>query len=392
MSPSHPIEREHEPGHKRQGGLRIDTAKHVVPAGLSGHRRVDVNPTVSLEGDYLVFRTTKPGKNDVDREVLLKLRTGSNLPLRTGKSVVRPETPAGPEVPEAMVIVPGKDITGNPNGYAMTLELEARKAGKLAGKVYLCLPDAEKTFLAGTFVAHAPRLPIEPPGVEDVPFINGSVTLIGASAGANMMTGYAASPGPMCPVGIAAVDIDLAGMEGGPQWTERDDDKPRVTSLIAGDGKKVPSRFEHSKLPPGRYLAFAALKNGPAAWKWVDVGPQSTVAADLTIDATKTSGLEVTAPLGSLAKMQLAPNDEQARALMDANLFSLIAMQMNLEQDIVGGKPCSKPRPGRYNVRDTASGQIRRSRSSSARQAELDFDAKPTPTKGEPAPEPKPKG
>ena len=179
-----------------KAAYELDPAKHAIPgAAVSGRvAGADVTPAVVLEGDYLVFRTTKPGTNDVEREILLKLRAGASQALPVGKRVVRQDTPAGPEVPEAMINVPGKDITGHPNGYAMTLELEPRKAGKLAGKIFLCLPDAEKTFLAGTFIAAAPRLPTEPPGIEDVPFINGKVTGTNAAAGANLMTGYAASP------------------------------------------------------------------------------------------------------------------------------------------------------------------------------------------------------
>jgi len=217
--------------------------------------------------------------------------------------------------------------------------------------------------------------------------------LMGAPSGAVVMTGYAAAPnGTVSNVGIAALDIELGESPEGQKWTQRDDDKPRVTSLIAGDGKKAPSRFEHSKLTPGRYLAFAGLKEGPASWKWVDVGPKSTEKADLVIDATKVGGLEVTAPLGSLSKIQMAPADDPLRPL-DATLFELIAMQLKLEKDIVARKALFKNlAPGRYEVRDKASGQIRMVEIVAGKTIELDFDAKPLPKKPDPAPDPKSKG
>lgn len=395
--PSVPIEPDSNSGSSAKAVYELDAGKHAIPASpvagtLGG---VELTPSVALEGDYLVFRTTKTGTNEVEREVLLRLRAGPTMPLPVGKRVVTPDSAVGPDTPEVMVTAPGKPITAHSNGYAMTLELEPRRAGKLVGKIYLCLPDAEKSVLAGSFVAAAPRIPTEPPGVEDVPFINGTVTVAGAAPGANLMTGYAASPaGPNAQIGIAAVDIDLARTEGEPeQWTERSDDKPRMTFLIAGDGKKVPSRFEHSRLPHGRYLAFAALKDGPIAWKWVDVGEKSTVAVPLAIDATKTGGLEVTVPLGSLAKVQLAPTDEQARVPMDPSLHSLIALQLRLEQDVVARKALFKHLgPGKYDVRDTASGQVRVVEIVAGKTVELDFDAKPVPPRVDPAPEPKPKG
>ena len=374
----------------------LDPTRHVMPTSpLSGSLGgTEVSPTVSLEEEYLVFRVMKPGTKDAERVVKLKVRPDVGQPLPQGKRIIRQDQPPGADVPTVEMTVPGKPTYLFPNGYAMTLELEPRKGGQLPGKIYLCLPDEEKSFLAGTFTATAPRLPIEPPDVDDVPLINGSVTVTGAAPGAVLVTGYAASPNGMTSqVGIAAVDIELAESAGGLKWATLDHDKPRVTSLIAGDGKKTPSRFEHSKLTPGRYLAFAQLKDGPAAWKWVDVAEKSTVKADLSIDATKVGGVEVTAPLGSLSKMQMAPADEPHRPPLDATLFELIALQLKLERDIVARKALFKNlAPGRYEVRDKASGQIRVVEIVAGKTVELDFDAKPLPTKPDPAPMPKSKG
>ena len=49
------------------------------------------------------------------------------------------------------------------NGYAMRLEFGALANNRLSGKIYLCLPDAEKSYLLGTFNADArkpkPKVP-----------------------------------------------------------------------------------------------------------------------------------------------------------------------------------------------------------------------------------------
>jgi hypothetical protein len=37
------------------------------------------------------------------------------------------------------------------NGYALKLEFGDKKDGKVAGKIYLCLPDESKSVVAGTF-------------------------------------------------------------------------------------------------------------------------------------------------------------------------------------------------------------------------------------------------
>jgi hypothetical protein len=39
------------------------------------------------------------------------------------------------------------------NGYSMLLEFGKGKEGKVAGKIYLCLPDKDKSVIAGTFTA-----------------------------------------------------------------------------------------------------------------------------------------------------------------------------------------------------------------------------------------------
>jgi hypothetical protein len=37
------------------------------------------------------------------------------------------------------------------NGYALRLEFGADKDGRIPGKIYLCLPDDRKSWLAGSF-------------------------------------------------------------------------------------------------------------------------------------------------------------------------------------------------------------------------------------------------
>jgi hypothetical protein len=39
-------------------------------------------------------------------------------------------------------------------GYAIKLNFGQRTNDDIPGKIYLCLPDAEKSFVAGTFTAH----------------------------------------------------------------------------------------------------------------------------------------------------------------------------------------------------------------------------------------------
>ena len=231
----------------------MDPAKHAIPPGpvtgvLGG---AEFTPQASIEGDYLIFRSSKSGSPIAEREVMLRLRINPTQSLQNRKWKVGPETPPGLDVPEILVALPGRQTHMDANGYALTLELGGRKDGKLPGKIFLSLPGEEKSFLAGSFVAAAPRQPTEPPGVEDVPLVNGSVTVIGAAPDAVLTTGYAGYPKPDQSPPFAAVDLQLGEPVSPPRWELRDYDKPRVTSLIAGDGKMIPSHYEHSKLTPG---------------------------------------------------------------------------------------------------------------------------------------------
>ena len=49
------------------------------------------------------------------------------------------------------------------NGYAMRLEFGALANGRLPGKIYLCTPDAEKSYLMGSFNADARKPKPKPP-------------------------------------------------------------------------------------------------------------------------------------------------------------------------------------------------------------------------------------
>ena len=337
-----------------RAAYELDPAKHAIPptpvSGMLGG--VDVTPTVVLEGEYLVFRATRPDSPEPERTVLLKLRSAIEQPLPEGKARRASREPgrAGRSARHAQRAGESRAAV-IPEWLLDDSGARAGKAGKLPARSASAFPTTRRV-PRRDICRSRPRLPIEPPGLDDVPFINGSVTVAGAAPGAVLISGYVTGASEKTSdIGIAAVDAELAESPGGPKSVTSDEDKPRVTTLIAGDGKKLPSRYEHSKLTQGRYLTFAMLKNGPAAWKWVDIGERTTEKADLTIDAAKVGGLEVTAPLARSANptgpgRRGTPSSSRWRAL-----FELIALQLKLEQDIVARKaafqePRSRPLRG----------------------------------------------
>ena len=119
--------------------------------------------------------------------------------------------------------------------------------------------------------------------------------------------------------------------------------------------------------------------DGPAAWKWVTVQAQSTVAADLTIDAAQVGGVEVTTPLGTFGKVLMTPAEDAGQPEISPEFFMGIALNMPLERDIVVRKALFKNlAPGRYEVR--AGNDSRSVEIVAGKTVELDFD-KPRPKK-----------
>jgi len=339
-----------------------DPDKHVVPASAvrGSICGVDATPEVLVDTGELVFRTLKAGTTTVERKVSLKL-TPRSVPAddkptqsilgRTWK--VRLESEPGPLVPEIWLEDAGKAIPQLfPGGYSLSLELGPRKDGKVTGKVYLSIPDEKKTVLAGTFTADYFRPHTERPGPDDGPYVTGTVAVTGAQAGAEVRVGYAgfSSAGPIFK------ELQLApdpAPEAEARWLPDESDRPRTSRLISGDGKSRPFRYEHLKLPPGRYLFTAAVVGGPAVWKWLDVPAGGALTENFALDATKTGGVEVSAAPGATDKVFLIPADGPDKPALEESLFQAIAVQvLRQEVALIGGKAVIKNlAPGKYEVR-----------------------------------------
>lgn len=306
----------------------MDADKHAVPAEAVRGRiaGTDATPEVLVTSEELIFRVLKPGTQTVERSVILKLAPrvpgqpppppapGRNWKVKSGAE-------PGPTVPTVWLETHGQPIIALPSGYALTLELGPRKNGKVTGKVYFVAPEEHKTELAGTFTAEYLRFQMEPPGADDAPYITGAVTVVGAPPDAKVRTTCAA----FLP-------------SGGAQFTE---------------GVLPTAQYEYVKLEPGRYLISAGVTNGPAVWKWLDVAANATITENITVDATKSGGIEVSAAPDAKGKVLVAPADDPARPPLDASLFEVLSVQViRANVEIVVGKAVVKNlAPGRYEVR-----------------------------------------
>lgn len=347
----------------------FDQTKHAIPAApvkgsIAG---AEVTPEVVIEGAELTFRVLKAGTQTVERSLKLNLApmlvAGQPVPKVLERSwAVKIDADAGAAVPEVWREVAGKDPHIYPSGYALTLELGPRKDGKVAGKIYLSLGDAEKSFLAGAFDATYVRPHTERPGPDDAPYIAGEVNVTGAKADAEVRVSYVAF-GADGKVFFKELQLPFDPVpEQQARWTRDESDKPRVGTFVAGDGKGRPFRYEFVKLPPGRYLLATAVtsppgaavaERGPAAWKWVDLPTGGTLTENLTLDATKTGSVEVSVPADVKGKVYFAPADAPDKAPVPLDLFVAVAFQsVRQDADIAGGKALVKNlAPGKYEVR-----------------------------------------
>jgi hypothetical protein len=328
----------------------LDPDKHAIPAtpAAGSLGKAAFAPQAEFQADTLTFRTFN--KDGVpDRTLVVKLPPDAAKAADGAKLKVRPDELAGPKVPVVSVEVPGEQkdtlkVFEYPGLYGMTLELGKREKGVLPGKVYLSLPGDAKDFLAGTFAADLVRPPTEPPGADDAPFVQGAVTVAGATAETKLKVGYAGMP----KAGEFAIDSVEMPFAGKGLSGRSDHAKPRVTVLVSADAPDKAGRYEHTRLAAGKYLVFASAGPAPAA-KWVTVPADGKVTLDLAVDPGKVGKLDVKAPAGTTGKVYAVPADD---APVPPELFGAAASVLGLEAEVRDGVArFDRLAPGRYEVR-----------------------------------------
>jgi hypothetical protein len=330
----------------------MDPAKHVIPDGPVSGRLAGKPFTpdrVELEGNKLTFRQGKDFFADLAVEVQLP---GDKLPAPGAKVVVTPKQSwTEGNLPQLTTGVRTGD--GLPkmefvnDKYALTLELGKKDQGKVPGKVYLALPDAQKSYLAGAFTAEVVRGLTDPAGPDDAPYIRGTVAHPGAK-GQMLWVSY---------TGLTAdgkVVSDGVGSQTDGGAARSMTNKPRAATLNPG---KNPAAFDFTKLPPGRYLVAARLKDGPSAWAWVEVKPGGTPSAELKLDPAKVGTVEVKLPAGAKERVVLTPADPDAEkaGLEYVNSVSFVLDYSAEPKD--GKATIPNVAPGAYTVRFWSGGK-----------------------------------
>lgn len=328
----------------------LDTTKHnIPPAPVSGRLKgkAFTPDRVELEGNKLSLRAG--GDFFPDQEISLTLK-GDSVPAEGLKLVVKSSQKWTDDQSPPMMQVAFKKPNSNlpetqfvNDGYALTLELGKPEKGKVPGKIFISLADPEKSYLAGTFTAQRKRGLSDAPGDESVPFIQGSVSPP-LKEDQSVKVGYAGFVG-------GQVVSDMSGMrvpDDGRGSVRSTTFAPREATLRF---EKFTPKFDFTNLPPGRYLLYVAVEDGPAAWEWVDVKDGARVTKDLKFDEGNLGTVEVKLA-ETRQKVRLVPTDFGSPPPPDA-LLSQLAFSLERRAEVKDGVATFARVPeGKYRVEE----------------------------------------
>ncbi len=315
-----------------------------------------------VKGTVLTLAMPEEGK--AERAFVLSFDLPKGQVIENRKLVVRPEQETEPGFPVITTKTPGDmpAVLNLVNGYSLTLELGARSNGKIPGKIYLCMPGEGKTFVAGEFTAEWERLDTDPPGPQQAPYVQGNLVVTGMPKPV-VKVGYLGQPGKMAFV-YDSQELDLDGAPAG-LFTRSGEFGARATTILTGAEAGDPARYEHVKLPPGRYLMYATVrkatpagaKDAPpnelwASGNWLTVGEKAEITLNVTVDTTAVGTVEAKAPAGMGKVMVMLAPAEQPGTTIDDGLFQGAALSMGMAAEATDGKAAfARILPGKYEVR-----------------------------------------
>jgi uncharacterized protein DUF4190 len=137
-------------------GWTLNLGNAIIPVGaVSGriHKRPFTAQAVTCEGGWLKFKQGTGFFADLEMSVVLFIQDPAELAGKTFNIRGREQFGSKPHI-----WMGWKDQESSPpqqkswmENYALKLEFGQPSGGKLPGKIYLCVPDAEKSFIRGTF-------------------------------------------------------------------------------------------------------------------------------------------------------------------------------------------------------------------------------------------------
>jgi hypothetical protein len=334
-------------------GWNSDVKKLVVPdkpAYGKLHSQTFIPDKVKFENGTLTFRSGKDLLADQEVSIMLFLQGdekpgGMTFEIGTASGFGSPHLhlhykEASQDFPKTEMFM---------DKYAMKLEFGKEADDKLPGKIYLCAPDAAKSFLAGTFTAEVAADPNGPPRPSDAPYITGHIAIKGKdkekfrlSAGyvGQTATGEAQSNG-------AGTEVVLGSVGG---WVSSTTFQPRVTTF--GYDPKTGCMYKHIKITPGVYLVYAQAAPAFVDWKWVELKESAQMTVDFSIDLAEAGTVEVQLPEKSVEKrISIVPLDGDGKLPNFKDSWDHVAASLELSFEAKKGKtPIEGLRAGSYRV------------------------------------------
>jgi hypothetical protein len=310
-----------------------------------------------VRGRFLTLRQGEEFNPEIEVKILL---SGSKVETFAGKSFeVAPDANAATEpLPPVTLFCKEPDPkNGEPkpknaepviftNRYALRLEFGQEQDGKLPGKIYLCLPDESRSYLAGTFNADVEPDYSKPPRLDEAPCVAGRIALPPGKEEINVVAGFVGRTVDGTPVSNLTGTVLVPDVE------------TSVTSSITPPQRSTLARdteagciYRHARLTPGRYLVFVGSGDRYIDWRWIEVKDRTPLTFDFALDPKTAGVLEVTLAKDAKDGVRLIPLDETGKVPDIKEAMSALSLAVKTDVPAKDGRVVLDGlRPGRYRT------------------------------------------
>jgi hypothetical protein len=298
-----------------------------------------------IRGRFLTLRQGDESNPDAEVRILLAAGKDENFAGKTYE--VAPD--AGPAAPAISVARKTQERPAEPalftEKYALRLEFGQENAGKLLGRIYLCLPDESKSTIAGTFTADIEPDYAKLPRPEESPCVVGRITLKGR-AGLEVITGFLG----VTTAGAPASNLTGTTIATGTETSVASATYPPQRTVLVNDAE-AGCQCRHSRLAPGRYLFFVGTGERYIDWHWVEVRDGAMMTLDFTLEPEVAGTLAVVLPKDAKEGVRLIPLDDAGKVPDVKPALDLLSLAMRTDVDARDGKVLLEGlRPGRYRA------------------------------------------
>ncbi len=280
-----------------------------------------------IDGRFLTLRQGEEFNPDVQLKIALSAAKDENFSGKTYE--IAAEAGRSPLPVSLAWKGPEKqfpDVKTYTDKLALRLEFGQEDGGKLPGKIYLCLPDEARSYVAGTFTAAVEPDYARPPRPDEMPCVSGKIALKGRDE-YNLVVGF---------IGLAADGTTLTNLTGttvtpATETSVSSAPYPPQRSALVNDAE-AGCVYRHARLVPGRYLVFAGAGDRYIDWRWVEVRDKTPLTIDFAVEPGVSGTLEVALPKDAKEGVLLIPLDEtgQIPDMKEALLALPIAMKTDV--------------------------------------------------------------